>query len=212
MPKTQPEPVRDPYNDSLLTPDNCVVVLIDYQPEQYSTITSTTREEIDLNVVTLAKLATAYDIPVVVSTVAVDMGVNEGTAKVILEELPGVKEIDRTGVNAWEDPDVRAAIEATGRRKIVIAGLWTEVCLTFPTLDMLTEGYEVYPVADAVGGISPVAHERAFDRMIAAGARPVTAISFGCELMRNWARENADKLRTVMRWYFPERQKLQSGR
>ncbi len=162
--------------------------------------------------VALAKVATAYDIPVVVFTVAVDMGVNEGTAMVILEELPGVKEIDRTGVNAWEEPDVRAAIEATGRRKVVIAGLWTEVCLTFPTLDLLAEGYEVYPVADAVGGISRVAHERAFDRMIAAGARPVTAMSFGCELMRNWAREDADKLRAVMRWYFPERQKFRSGR
>jgi len=208
MPKTQPEPVRDPATDHLLTPENCVVALIDYQPEQYSTVTSATREEIDLNVVALAKLATAYDIPVVVSTVAVDMGVNDGTAQVILDELPGVTEIDRTGVNAWEDPDFRAAIEATGRRKVVIAGLWTEVCLTFPTLDMLAEGYEVYPVADAVGGITAVAHDRAFDRMIIAGARPVTAISFGCELMRNWAREDADKLRTVMRWYFPLREEL----
>jgi len=208
MPKTQPEPIRDPATDHLLTPENCVVVLIDYQPEQYSTVTSATREEIDLNVVALAKLATAYHIPVVVSTVAVDMGVNDGTAQVILDELPGATEIDRTGVNAWEDPDFRAAIEATGRRKVVIAGLWTEVCLTFPTLDMLSEGYEVYPVADAVGGITAVAHNRGFDRMIIAGARPVTAISFGCELMRNWAREDADKLRTVMRWYFPLRQKL----
>lgn len=212
MPKTQPEPVRDPATDHLLTPENCVVALIDYQPEQYSTVTSATREEIDLNVVALAKLATAYDIPVVVSTVAVEMGVNDGTAQVILDELPGVTEIDRTGVNAWEDPDFRTAIEATGRRKVVIAGLWTEVCLTFPTLDMLVEGYEVYPVADAVGGITAVAHDRAFDRMIVAGARPVTAISFGCELMRNWAREDADKLRTVMRWYFPLREKLGIGR
>lgn len=211
MPKTQPEPVRDPESDHLLTPDNCVVALIDFQPEQYGTVTSATREEIDLNVVALAKLATAYEIPVVLSTVGVDLGVNQGTAKVILDELPGVEEIDRTGVNAWEDPDFRAAIEGSGRRKVVIAGLWTEVCLTFPTLDMLAEGYDVYPVADAVGGISPVAHDRAFDRMIAAGAQPVTAISFGGELMRNWAREDSDKLRTVMRWYFPERQRLGLG-
>jgi nicotinamidase-related amidase len=154
-------------------------------------------------VVTVCKLATAYNIPVVLSTVAVDMGVNEGTIPAIREALPGVKEIDRTGVNAWEDEDFREAVAGTGRRKVVIAGLWTEVCLTFPTLDMLAEGYEVYPVADAVGGISAVAHERAFDRMIQAGATPITAISFGCEIMRNWARKDSDNLRHVMRWYFP---------
>ncbi|MEV0494540.1 isochorismatase family protein [Streptomyces atratus] len=188
-----------------------MIALIDYQPSQYSTVTSSSQEEIDLNVRAVAKLATAYEIPVVLSTVAVDMGVNQGTNPAILNELPGVTEIDRTGVNAWEDADFRAAIEATGRRKVVIGGLWTEVCLTFPTLDMIAEGYEVYPVADAVGGITPVAHDRAFDRMIAAGARPITAISFGCELMRNWARNDADKLREVMRWYFPERNRLGLG-
>ncbi|MGQ0629563.1 MAG: isochorismatase family protein [Sporichthyaceae bacterium] len=208
MAKTQPEPIRDAATDHLLTPANCMVALIDFQPEQYSTVTSTTRAEIDLNVVALVRLARAYEVPVVVSTVGVDLGVNQGTSKVILDELPGVVEIDRSGVNAWEDAEFRTAIETSGRRKIVIAGLWTEVCLTFPTLDMLAAGYEVYPVADAVGGISAVAHERAFDRMIAAGARPVTAISFGAELMRNWARDDSDKLRTVMRWYFPERARL----
>lgn len=208
MPKTQMEPERDPIADALLTPQNCVVVLIDYQPEQYRTITSTTREEINLNVVALCKLARAYEVPVVVSTVGVDMGVNTGTDPVIMAELPGVKEIDRTGVNSWEDEEFRNAVKATGRKKVVIAGLWTEVCLTFPTLDMLAEGFEVYPVADAVGGISPVAHNRAFDRMIAAGARPVTAISFGSELMRNWARPTSDRFRKVLQWYFPERFRL----
>ncbi|MBE2293497.1 MAG: hydrolase [Phycisphaerales bacterium] len=205
MPKTQPEPIRDPATDHLLTPENCILVLIDYQPEQYHTVTSSTREEIDLNVVALCKLAKAYDVPVIVSTVAVGMGVNEGTAQIILDELPGVKEIDRTGVNSWEDEEFRNAIKSSGRKKIVIAGLWTEVCLTFPTLDMLAEGYEVYPVADAVGGISPVAHQRAFERMIQAGAQPVTAISFGSELMRNWARPSSDKFRKVLQWYFPKR-------
>ncbi len=212
MPKTQPEPVRDPKTDHLLNPENCVLVLIDYQPEQYRTVTSSTTEEINLNVIALCRLAMAYDIPVVLSTVAVGMGVNEGTHPDIRAELPGVAEIDRTGVNSWEDADFRAAIEATGRRKIVIAGLWTEVCLTFPTLDMLAEGYEVYPVADAVGGISPVAHDRAFDRMIQAGAQPVTAISFGSELMRNWAREGSDKFRKVLQWYFPKKRELGARR
>lgn len=102
MAKTQPEPIRDPVTDHLLTPENCALVLIDYQPEQYRTVTSTTKEEINLNVVALCKLARAYDIPVIVSTVAVDMGVNEGTDAEIMAELPGVPEIDRTGVNSWE--------------------------------------------------------------------------------------------------------------
>lgn len=209
--KTQPEPIRDPRGDHLLTPENCILALIDYQPEQYSTITSSSRERIDLNVVALCRLAMAYDVPVVLSTVGVDLGKNEGTAQVIKDALPGVPEIDRSGVNAWEDPDFRAAIEESGRRKVVIAGLWTEVCLTFPTLDMLAEGYEVYPVVDAVGGISPTSHDAALRRIEAAGAQPVTAISFGAELMRNWAREDADKLRKVMNEYFPRKQELDAA-
>ena len=205
MAKTQPEPIRDPVTDHLLTPGTCALVLIDYQPEQYRTVTSSTKEEINLNVVALCKLARAYDVPVIVSTVAVDMGVNEATDPEIMAELPGVPQIDRTGVNSWEDADFRAAVEATGRKNIVMAGLWTEVCLTFPTLDMQAEGYHVYPVADAVGGISPVAHAQALERMRQAGATPITAIQFGSELMRNWARPSSDKFREVLRWYFPKR-------
>lgn len=208
MAKLQPEPIRDPLTDHLLTPENCVLALIDFQPEQYATVSSASRAEIDLGVVTLAKLAATYEIPTVVSTVAVGMGVNEGTVPQIMGELPGVTEIDRTGVNAWEDADFRAAIEATGRRKVVLAGLWTEVCLAFPTLDLLDEGYEVYPVADAVGGVSTVTHDRAFDRMIAAGAQPVTAIAFGCEIMRNWAREEAGRFRPIINWYFQTKREL----
>lgn len=205
MPKTQAEPIRDPKKDQLLTPENCALVLIDYQPEQYRTVTSSSKEEINLNVVALCRLAKAYDVPVIVSTVGVDIGVNTGTDAEVMAELSGVTEIDRSGVNAWEDEEFRSAVEATGRKKIVIAGLWTEVCLTFPTLDMLAEGYDVYPVADAVGGVSLAAHNRAFDRMIQAGARPVTAISFGSELMRNWARDTSDRFRKVLQWYFPKR-------
>jgi nicotinamidase-related amidase len=192
----------------LLTPENCALVLIDFQPEQYRTVTSSTKEEINLNVVAICKLAQAFDVPVIVSTVGVGMGVNTGTHEAIMAELVGVKEIDRTGVNAWEDEEFRSAVQSTQRKKIVIAGLWTEVCLAFPTLDLLKEGYEVYPVADAVGGISPVSHQRAFERMIQAGAQPVTAISFGSELMRNWARPTSDKFRKVLQWYFPERVRL----
>lgn len=205
MAKTNPEPIRDPIGDRLLTPQNCALVLIDYQPEQYRTVTSSTPEEINLNVIALCKLARAYELPVIVSTVGVDMGVNTGTAAEIMAELPELREIDRTGVNAWEDEEFRRAVEATGRRNIVMAGLWTEVCLAFPTLDMQAEGYRVYPVADAVGGISAVAHDRAIERMQAAGATPITAIQFGSELMRNWARDSSQKFREVLQWYFPRR-------
>lgn len=203
MPKTRQEPIREPESDRLLTPQNCAVALIDYQPEQYRTVGSSTKERIDLNVITVAKAATKYEVPVILSTVGVDLGVNQPTAEAIRSELPDVKEIDRTGVNAWEDADFRAAIRATGRRKIVMAGLWTEVCLTFPTLDMRAEGFEIYPVADAVGGISPESHRWALERMVAAGATPITAISFASELMRNWARPDSDNLREIMNWYFP---------
>ncbi|RAE90658.1 hydrolase, partial [Burkholderia multivorans] len=116
MPKNQPEPVRDPASDHLLTPSNCAIALIDYQPEQFSTVGSTTRDEILLGVVTLAKLSRAYEIPTVLSTVGVDLGVNTGTISEIKDELPDLEEIDRTGVNSWEDADFRAAIEATGRK------------------------------------------------------------------------------------------------
>ncbi|MDO5630610.1 MAG: isochorismatase family protein [Paracoccus sp. (in: a-proteobacteria)] len=205
MAKIQPEPIRDPVSDRLLTPENCAIALIDYQPEQYRTVTSSTPDEINLNVIALCKFARAYDVPVIVSTVGVDMGVNTGTAEEIMAELPGVKEIDRTGVNSWEDEEFRTAILATGRKNIVIAGLWTEVCLTFPVIDMQAEGLHCYPVADAVGGISPVAHDAALDRMRQAGATPITAIQFGSELMRNWARPDSGKFREVLQWYFPRR-------
>ncbi|WP_040158278.1 isochorismatase family protein [Mobilicoccus massiliensis] len=208
MPKTQPEPVRDPQNGHLLTPQNCAIVFIDFQPGQYATVGSATRAQIDLGAVTLAKLAHAYEVPTVATTVAVDMGVNEATVPEIMNELSGVEQIDRTGVNSWEDADFRAAVEATGRKTIVMAGLWTEVCLAFPTLDMLDEGYEIYPVIDAVGGVSTVSHDTAITRMVQAGAHPVTSLAFGCELMRNWARPDADRFRTIINDYFSRKREI----
>ncbi|WP_199742573.1 isochorismatase family protein [Nocardia stercoris] len=161
---------------------------------------------------TLAKLAHAYMIPTIVTTVAVDMGVNEPTNPAILDELPDVTEIDRTGVNAWEDADFRAAVEATGRRKIVMAGLWTEVCLAFPTLDMLREDYEISPVLDAVGGVSAVTHDVAVTRMVRAGAQPITALALGCELMRNWARSDSDLYRVIINDHFRRKRAIGAAR
>jgi nicotinamidase-related amidase len=199
---------RDPESDHLLTPENAALVLIDYQPGQFDTVTSTTREDIVLNVVALARAARAYRLPVVLSTVGVELGVNEGTIPEIREHLADSEEIDRTTLNSWEDPAFRAAVEATGRKKLIMGGLWTEVCVAYPTLDAIKDGYEVYPVSDAVGGISPDAHERAMQRMIQAGAQPTTAIAAVCELQRDWGREDADKLREILRWYFPERERI----
>jgi nicotinamidase-related amidase len=200
--KLDPEPIRDAEADHLLTPQNCAIAFIDYQEGQYATVGSTSREEINLGAVTLAQLARAYEIPTILTTVAVGMGVHGSTVTEIAGELPGITEIDRTGVNSWEDADFRAAIEATGREKIVMAGLWTEVCLAFPTMDMLLEGYEIYIVIDAVGGVSTVTHQAAIERMTQAGAQQITSLAFGCELMRNWARPDADQYRAIINDYF----------
>ncbi|HEV8716186.1 MAG TPA: hydrolase [Candidatus Binatia bacterium] len=194
-------PIRDPRTDSLLTPQNAVLALIDYQPEQYAGVASVQRDELLAHVTMLGRVATSFKLPVVLSTVYVKHGMS-GTNAELLEALPGVPEIDRTTMNSWEDPDFRAAVEHTGRKKLIIAGLWTEVCVAFPTLDALRAGYEVYVVVDAIGGVSRVAHESAMQRMIQAGARPITVLGLACELQRDWGRPEADRLRMVMREYF----------
>ena len=194
-------PIRDPKKDSLLTPQNAVLALIDYQPEQYAGVTSMPHGELLAHVTMLGRVATVFELPVVLSTVYVKHGMS-GTNPELREALPGVPEIDRTSMNSWEDPDFRAAVERTGRKKLVIAGLWTEVCVAFPTLDALREGYEVYVVGDAIGGVSRVAHESAMQRMTQAGAVPISVLGLACELQRDWGRPDADRLRGIMREYF----------
>ena len=193
--------IRDPNTDSLLTPQNAVLALIDYQPEQYTGVASVRHEELLAHVTMLGRVATTFELPVVLSTVYVKHGMS-GTNEELLEALPGVPEIDRTTMNSWEDPEFRAAIERSGRKKLIIAGLWTEVCVAFPTLDALREGYEVHVVADAIGGVSPAAHNSAMQRMIQAGAIPITVLGLACELQRDWGRPEAERLRVIMREYF----------
>lgn len=192
-------PIREP--DALITPHNAVLAMIDYQPEQYAGVASVGHEELLAHVTMLGRVATAFGLPVVLSTVYVKHGMS-GTNKELLEALPGVAEIDRTTMNSWEDPDFRGAVERTGRKKLIIAGLWTEVCVTFPTLDALRAGYEVYVVADAIGGVSRVAHDSAMQRMTQAGAVPISVLGLACELQRDWGRPEADRLRGIMREYF----------
>jgi nicotinamidase-related amidase len=194
-------PIRDPLTDTLLTPQNAVLALIDYQPEQYAGVRSVEHNNLLMHVTMLARVAMSYELPVVLSTVYVKHGMT-GTNPELREALPGIPEIDRTTMNSWEDPEFRAAVEHTGRKKLIIAGLWTEVCVTFPSLDALREGFQVYFVVDAIGGVSRVAHESAIQRMLNAGAIPITVLGLACELQRDWGRPDAEKLREIMREYF----------
>lgn len=181
--------VRDPLADHLLTPQNAALVIIDFQPVQVSSIASRPKRELVANITALARIGKLYGLPVVLSTVNVNTGRNQPTIHQITEVLAGVEPIDRTSINAWEDEDFVRAVKATGRRKLVMAALWTEVCLVHPALDAIREGFEVYPVIDCVGGTSPEAHGLGVQRLVQAGARPVCWVQLICELQRDWNRE-----------------------
>jgi nicotinamidase-related amidase len=183
------EPVRDPLSDELLTPQNCVLLIIDYQPTQVTSVRSMDQDMMVDRVVHLARLGMLYRVPVVLSTVNVATGRNDPTISPLQDALPGITPLDRTTINAWEDIEFKEAVRASGRRKLIIAALWTEACLTFPSLDAMREGYEVYPVTDAVGGTSSVAHEAALDRIALAGGQPTSVVQVACELQRDWARQ-----------------------
>lgn len=181
--------IRDPFTDHLLTPKNAAVIIIDFQPVQVASIQSRPKRELVANITALARTARLFELPVVLSTVNVKTGRNQPTIHQIAEELSGVEPFDRTAINAWEDEDFVQAVKATGRRKLVIAALWTEVCLVHPALDAIREGFEVYPVIDCVGGTSREAHDLGVQRLIQAGARPVSWVQLLCELQRDWNRE-----------------------
>ncbi len=176
--------IRDPQTDHLLTPANSALALIDYQPSLVDGTHSIARDILVNNVVAMAKAAKMYDLPVVLSTVGVSAGFQQDTLPEIKEFLPAVTTVDRDTVDAWDSPDFRAAVEATGRRKIIMGALWTEVCLVYPALDMLREGYEIFALSDVSGGTTLDAHERGMQRLIQAGAVPVTWEAVMAELGR----------------------------
>ncbi len=182
------ESTRDPLTDPLLTPANGALVVIDYQPTQFQTVTSIDRDLLKRNIVSVARLAKTYGLPIVLSTVNVAANGLPPTIPELREVLSESVEIDRTQINAWEDMEFRQALEATGRKKLIMTALWTEVCLAFPTLDALRAGYEVFPVVDAVGGTSHEAHRAGLERIVQAGAQPISWVSLACELQRDWAR------------------------
>src|ERR1700741_4293028 len=182
-------PVRDPVADHLLTPQNTALVVIDYQPSQFAAVRSIDRDLLLENIVSTVKTAKAFAMPIVHSTINVATGRGKPTVPE-LAELPGDSPpIDRTSTNAWEDAEFLAAVRATGRRKLILCALWTEICMAFPALDALREGYDVYPVVDAIGGTSEEAHRAGLERVMQAGAQPVGWVSLAVELQRDWARE-----------------------
>jgi nicotinamidase-related amidase len=182
------EPRRDPVSDHLLTPQNAAFLLIDYQPVQVNSIASMERQRLVSNIVRATRAAIGFGLPIVHSTVNVETGRNKPSIAPLRSLLEALPTYDRTSINAWEDVQFRAAVEATGRRKLIICALWTEACLTFPALDALKAGYEVYALADAVGGTSVTAHELALRRIEQAGAQMLSVTQLFCELQRDWNR------------------------
>ena len=172
--------------NALLTPTNCALILIDHQPFQFAGLRSHDTQTIINNVVGLAKAAKIFGVPTLLSTVVEERG--GYLIKQLQDVFPEQKPIDRTFINTWEDERVVAWVRRTGRKKIVMAALWTEICLAMPVIQALGEGYEVYIVTDASGGVSVEAHEMAIQRMVQAGAVPITWTVFGSELQRDWAR------------------------
>jgi nicotinamidase-related amidase len=181
-------PIRDEVKDDLLTPKNVALLIIDFQPTQFGDIVSMDRQLLADNIVRMAKIGRVFGLPIVLSTVNVKTRSLTPTIPPLKEVLSDLVELDRSSINAWEDKEFLAAVKATGRKKLLICALWSEACLTFPSLDALREGYEVYPVADAVGGTSIEAHQYALQRIAQAGGKLVTWVQVLCELQRDWSR------------------------
>ncbi|MEU3836710.1 hydrolase [Streptomyces microflavus] len=173
--------------DALLTPEESVLVLIDHQPFQFANLNSHEPTMVVNNVVGLAKAAKAFGVPTVLTTVLEERGglLIQGIQDVFPEQKP----IDRTFINTWQDERVVEAVKATGRKKLVLAGLWTEICLAMPAIQAAGEGFEVYAVTDASGGVSAEAHDMAVRRMVQAGVVPITWMAVLGEWQRDWARE-----------------------
>jgi nicotinamidase-related amidase len=191
------------------TYEDCALVLIDYQKEMFEVIRSETDAGlVELNVRLLAKTANALDMPIVLSTVGVGLGFNGPTLPSILAELDGIEPIDRSSMNAFEDDAFREAVKATGRKRLIIGGLHTEICLTFATVQALKDGYDAMFVTDAVGGRSQVAHRAGIERLAHAGAVSTTALAVNTELFRDWATPAARPAGEVIYWYFTEVPKL----
>ena len=191
--------IRDPLADHLLTPQNAALLLIDYQPNQIAGVGSMDTDLLIKNVVSTVRLVKVFGMPIVHSTVNVASGRGKPTLPQLAELLEDNPPIDRTTINSWEDSNFLAAVRATGRRKLILCALWTEMCMAFPALDALREGYDVYPVVDAIAGTSVDAHRAGLDRVTQAGAHPISWIALSGELQRDWARPTAEDVVAIVR-------------
>jgi nicotinamidase-related amidase len=181
------QPIRDPLTDRLLTPQNAILIIIDFQPVQIASVAAMDRRVLVHNIMGVARAAKLYGLPVVLSTV--NAKINQPMIPQLQEIFPKIEPLDRTAINSWEDIEFVKAVKAAGRKKLIMTAIWTEACLTFPALDALREGYDVYPVVDACGGASPEGHHAALQRLIQAGAEPLSWVQLICELQRDWGRK-----------------------
>lgn len=172
---------------ALLTPEESVLLLIDHQPFQVANLNSHEPSSVVNNTVGLAKAAKVFDVPTVLTTVLAERGGH--LIQAIQDVYPEQKPIDRTLINTWQDERVVDAVRATGRKKVVMAGLWTEICVAMPAIQAAGEDFEVYVVTDASGGVSVEAHDMAVRRMVQAGVTPLNWLAVVAEWQRDWARE-----------------------
>ncbi|MBW9091888.1 hydrolase [Rhizobium wenxiniae] len=183
--------------NSLLRPEDSVLVLIDHQPYQLTNVNSHDPQAVVNNVTALSKLAKAFDVPTILTSVIADRGGK--LFKQITDVFPGQEVIDRTWVNTWEDEKVVDLVKATGRKQLIIAGLWTEVCVAMPAIQAAGEGWDVTVITDASGGSSTESHQVAIQRMIAAGVNMMTWMALAGEWQRDWARtEHVEELTEVL--------------
>jgi nicotinamidase-related amidase len=186
----------------LLTPDNCVVALIDFQPQMLFGVSNFDRQSIMNNTVALSKAAKVFEVPVVLSTVE-SKSFSGDMWPQLRAVFPDRQTIERSSMNSWDDKNFVAAIEKSGRKKIVLAGLWTETCVALPTVQAIYDGYEVYVVEDCCGDVSQLAHDNAMKRVIQAGAKPVTSLSVMLELQRDWAeRDTYDAVMDIVKTHY----------
>jgi nicotinamidase-related amidase len=197
-------PMKTTMSQGIWDASECALILIDYQPEMFQAVRSMNTTELEKNIVALTKTAVAFEIPIILSTVGVKMGVNQPTIEALSELIPKPA-IDRSSMNAWEDKNFLQAVKASGRKRLVFGALWTEICLAFPVVDALKDGYEVAIVADAVGGESKEEHDTAILRMIHAGAVPNTTTAMIAEWFRDWKSPLAKAGREILVPHLRER-------
>lgn len=203
--------MTSPLSKTLLTPESSLVLILDYQHHVMQGIASADHGLIELNVRALARAAKAVKAAIILSTIGVKLRGDEPTLSSIRHELADLPEYDRTTMNAWEDEPFRAAVAASGKHRLIFAGIWTDVCLLYPVLHAQRDGFETYFIVDAVGGSTTLAHAVAVQRMIQAGSQPLTLNSLITEWVRDWEKSpHGVAAAEHLKWYAPEIEKVRS--